>query len=79
MSAHVATVLVGPGTGLVVVFHEDMLPDLRKTLNRAMNTWEPRDQPEWLQHLSDYLDQRMAALAAEKGSDGLRETPVEQP
>ena len=43
-----------------VTFTKEELPDLRKLLDRAMNTWGPRDQPAWLQGLSDRVDRSLA-------------------
>ena len=37
------------------------LQELRVTLDRAMNTWEPQDWPAWLGPLSDRLDKELAA------------------
>ena len=49
---------------LTVTFIESELPDLRKVLNRAMNTWDPHDQPGWLQDLSDLVDKALATQVA---------------
>ena len=38
------------------------LPDFRKILDRAMNTWEPRDQPPWLQEMSNAVDRMLTRL-----------------
>lgn len=37
-------------------FTPAQLPELRETLDRAMNTWEPQDQPKWLRGLSERVD-----------------------
>lgn len=37
------------------------LKELRVTLDRAMNTWEPKDWPKWLGPLSDRVDRELAA------------------
>ena len=37
------------------------LQELRVTLNRAMNTWEPQDWPAWLGPLSDRVDKELAS------------------
>jgi hypothetical protein len=37
------------------------LQELRVTLDRAMNTWEPQDWPVWLGPLSDRVDKELAA------------------
>jgi hypothetical protein len=47
---------------LVEVFYPSQLEELRATLNRAMNTWEPNDQPKWLQAFSDRVDARLGTL-----------------
>lgn len=39
-----------------ISFTPDQLPELRETLDRAMNTWEPQDQPKWLRGLSERVD-----------------------
>ena len=47
-----------------VTFTKEELPDLRKLLDRAMNTWDPRDQPGWLQGLSERVDRALAGPPA---------------
>ena len=47
-----------------VTFTKEELPDLRKLLDRAMNTWGPLDQPAWLQGLSDRVDRALAGPAS---------------
>lgn len=32
---------------LTVTFADEELPKLQELLNRAMNTWEPKDVPVW--------------------------------
>lgn len=49
---------------LTITFTTEELPGLRKALNRAMNTWDPHDQPRWLQDLSDLVDKKLAPQAA---------------
>lgn len=44
---------------LTVIFEHSELPQLRTTLDRAMNTWEPHQQPPWLQQLSDQVDNQL--------------------
>lgn len=44
---------------LHIMFEEEEIPDLRRVLDRAMNAWEPKDQPRWLQELSDKIDRRL--------------------
>lgn len=39
-----------------VTFEQSELPELRTVLDRTMNTWEPHQQPKWLQQLSDDVD-----------------------
>jgi hypothetical protein len=39
-----------------VIFESSEIPELRVVLDRAMNTWEPAEQPPWLQGLSDAVD-----------------------
>ena len=53
-----------PNKALTVTFTESELPDLRKVLDRAMNTWDPHDQPGWLQDLSDLVDKALATQVA---------------
>lgn len=42
-----------------VTFTKEELPDLRKVLDRAMKTWEPQNQPRWLQGLSERVDRAL--------------------
>lgn len=44
------------GTGMSVHWHAEELPEVRQLLDRAMNTWEPKQRPAWVQELSDRLD-----------------------
>ena len=37
----------------------DSVRELRTVLNRAMNTWEPGNYPDWLQDLSDVVDEEL--------------------
>ena len=53
-----------PNRSLTITFTESELPELRKVLNRAMNTWDPHDQPGWLQDLSDLVDKTLATQVA---------------
>jgi hypothetical protein len=48
------------GLPFVVVLEPAQWPSFRKVLDRAMNCWEPQDQPAWLQGMSDELDRRIA-------------------
>lgn len=49
-----------PSDYMLAIFAPEDLPDLRRVLDRAMNTWEPALQPAWLQPFSDALDRRLA-------------------
>lgn len=44
---------------LHIAFTDNELPQLRHVLDRAMNTWEPKDQPQWLKELSTKVDQKL--------------------
>ena len=44
---------------LHIAFDDNELPQLRHVLDRAMNTWEPKDQPQWLKDLSNKVDQKL--------------------
>lgn len=54
-----------------VTFTKEELPDLRKVLDRAMNTWEPQNQPDWLPELSDRVDRWLAGPASALLTDSL--------
>ena len=45
-------------------FSRAELPELRRILDRAMNTLEPDHQPDWLKRLSDAVDERMVKAAS---------------
>lgn len=57
------TVLVMPGTDKEPVvgclFSGSSVQELRQVLNRAMNTWEPQDWPEWLHRLDAAVDKQL--------------------
>lgn len=63
---HVEASLAFSGSALftLVVFDPQGLKDLRATLDRGMNTWEPQEQPKWLQTLSDRVDLALRAMGA---------------
>lgn len=67
---------------LTVTFTTEELPGLRKVLNRAMNTWDPQDQPGWLQDLSDLVDKKLASAPdpapSRFGSKGLQDLILDQ-
>lgn len=52
--------LPGKEPALRLYFSGQSLAELRKVLDRAMNTWEPADQPVWLQDLSEVVDLELA-------------------
>lgn len=56
-----AFVTTAPGNEPVVscYFSGDSVQELRKVLNRAVNTWEPQDWPEWLHRLVNTVDQQL--------------------
>ena len=47
---------------LTVTFAPEELPQLRTTLDRAMRTWEPKQQQPWIQELSDMVDRSMGVV-----------------
>lgn len=57
------TVLItnAPGTQptIRVTFTGDCVKSLQQVLNRAMNTWDPQAQPEWLRDLSDVVAEEL--------------------
>lgn len=61
---------------ITIQFTNEELPDLRRLLDRAMGTWEPKDQPPWLRPLSDYIDHKMGrAIPISQGMRPINETP----
>ena len=57
-----AFVTTAPGKEPVVscYFSGDSVQELRTVLNRAMNTWEPQDWPEWLHRLDAAVDSELS-------------------
>lgn len=41
------------------IFDDAEVPELRAVLDRAMNTWGEHNYPDWLQSLSDQVDQKL--------------------
>ena len=50
--------------GLKVIFADEDLPKLQELLNRAMNTWEPRNIPAWAWQLDARVVARLNDLKA---------------
>lgn len=48
---------------LTVRFEDHELPDLSRLLLRALNTWEPANQPPWALELADRVCGRLEKLA----------------
>ncbi len=45
---------------------EQEVRELRSVLDRAMNTWEPKQWPAWLSQLSEAVDRSLKRYEAEK-------------
>ena len=47
---------------LTMSFNDSELPDLDRLLNRALNCWEPKDQPPWALGLADRVKARLQKI-----------------
>ena len=58
-------------------FNDSELPDLDRLLTRALNCWEPKDQPPWAMGLADRVKARLQKIAEfnQAGQDQPGSTP----
>lgn len=52
---------------LTFKFEDEELAGLQQVFRRACSTWEPADQPKWIQDVIDAVDARLAKLGQGPG------------